>query len=630
MSSDRCVCVAPDRVTAARRLPHDPFRRAAAERAAIRGHAVSDGGRPDPDLRHNECNQSGAWRALHDRRLYCRRDLRRHRVFPARPCRRARRRRAAGGRARIGPVPHPLHARPPRPGAGHIRADPVLQRAGADRLGLDRALYAGPRFSRRPGRDPARQPLSGLSPRDNRGGADGRVAAVSADRPHPARHADPRRRLEPGRARRARGQRHPAVHPRVCPRGGLGSARRGHGRADLHRRIRDGRERADSRLCRDRDRRHRFDPRRFCRRARRRPGRCDRPRLSAPAARCLHEQCRRGECWPGAGLDVDLHPDGGRLVRAAARPVPAARPLMRLTARAVAAAIALLALALVPMIATPLDAPFYTGLFARVMIFAIAAVSLDLILGYAGLVSFGHAAYFGIGAYAVVILSFHGIGNGFVHFTAALIAAAAAALVIGFVSLRTSGVYFIMITLAFGQMAYFLGVSVNRYGGDDGLNISRHSDFAGLIDLGNQTVLYYFVFAFLLAVLLLGSRVVQSRFGVLLQGIKSNEPRMVAIGFPTFRYKLAAFVIAGAVCGLAGALFANLTLFVSPSIMHWTRSGEIMMMVILGGLGTLFGPVFGAAAYLILESVLSRLTEHWQATLGPILILVVLFSKSGD
>jgi branched-chain amino acid transport system permease protein len=302
---------------------------------------------------------------------------------------------------------------------------------------------------------------------------------------------------------------------------------------------------------------------------------------------------------------------------------------MRLTARAVAAAIALLALALVPMIATPLDAPFYTGLFARVMIFAIAAVSLDLILGYAGLVSFGHAAYFGIGAYAVGILSFHGIGNGFAHFAAALLAAAAAALVIGFVSLRTSGVYFIMITLAFGQMVYFLGVSVNRYGGDDGLNISRHSDFAGLIDLGDQTVLYYFVFAFLLAVLLLGSRVVQSRFGVLLQGIKSNEPRMVAIGFPTFRYKLAAFVIAGAVCGLAGALFANLTLFVSPSIMHWTRSGEIMMMVILGGLGTLFGPVFGAAAYLILESVLSRLTEHWQATLGPILILVVLFSKSG-
>jgi len=302
---------------------------------------------------------------------------------------------------------------------------------------------------------------------------------------------------------------------------------------------------------------------------------------------------------------------------------------MRLKRRTVAATLGLAALALVPVISGMADAPFYTGLFARVMIFAIAAVSLDLIIGYAGLVSFGHAAYFGIGAYAVGILSFHGIGNGFVHIAAALLAAGAAALVIGFVSLRTSGVYFIMITLAFGQMVYFLGVSVNRYGGDDGLNISRHSDFAGLIDLGNQTVLYYFVFGFLVAVLLLGSRIVQSRFGVLLQGMRSNERRMLAIGFPTFRYKLAAFVIAGAVCGLAGALFANLTLFVSPSIMHWTRSGEIMMMVILGGIGTLFGPVFGAAAYLILESVLSRLTEHWQAALGPILILVVLFSKSG-
>src|SRR5436190_9706827 len=300
-----------------------------------------------------------------------------------------------------------------------------------------------------------------------------------------------------------------------------------------------------------------------------------------------------------------------------------------MSGRYVAICVALAALALVPAVATVADAPFYTGLFARIMVFAIAAVSLDLILGYGGLVSFGHAAYLGIGAYAVGILSYHGITGGFVHFATAFFAAAIAALVIGFVSLRTSGVYFIMITLAFGQMVYFLGVSVNRYGGDDGLNISRHSDFAGLIDLGNQTVLYYFVFGFLVAVLLLGSRIVQSRFGVLLQGMRSNERRMLAIGFPTFRYKLGAFVIAGAVCGLAGALFANLTLFVSPSIMHWTRSGEIMMMVILGGIGTLFGPVFGAAAYLILENLLSRLTEHWQAALGPILILVVLFSKSG-
>jgi branched-chain amino acid transport system permease protein len=298
-------------------------------------------------------------------------------------------------------------------------------------------------------------------------------------------------------------------------------------------------------------------------------------------------------------------------------------------ARGVVALICLTALALVPVVASVADAPYYVGLFARVMVFAIAAVSLDLILGYGGLVSFGHAAYLGIGAYAVGILSFHGITNGFVHFAAALAAASTAALVIGFVSLRTSGVYFIMITLAFSQMVYFLGVSLNQYGGDDGLTIRHHSDFGGMLDLGNPQILYYFVLAVLVLLLFLGNRVVGSRFGVLLQGTRSNERRMIALGFPTFRYKLTAFVIAGAVCGLAGALFANLTLYVSPSIMHWTRSGEILMMVILGGIGTLIGPVLGAAAYLLLESVLARWSEHWQAILGPLLILVVLFSKSG-
>ncbi len=298
-------------------------------------------------------------------------------------------------------------------------------------------------------------------------------------------------------------------------------------------------------------------------------------------------------------------------------------------ARGIAALVCLTALALVPVIAAAADAPFYVGLFARVMIFAIAALSLDLILGYGGLVSFGHAAYLGIGAYAVAILSFHGVTNGFVHFAAALAAAAVAALVIGIVSLRTSGVYFIMITLAFGQMVYYLGISLNQYGGDDGLSIGRPSDFGGLVDLADPTILYYFVLACLALFLCLGGRAVRSRFGVLLQGVRSNERRMVALGFPVFRYKLAAFVIAGAVCGVAGALFANLTLFVSPGIMHWTRSGEIMMMVILGGIGTLLGPVLGAAVYLLLESVLSRWSEHWQAILGPLLIIVVLFSKSG-
>jgi branched-chain amino acid transport system permease protein len=238
---------------------------------------------------------------------------------------------------------------------------------------------------------------------------------------------------------------------------------------------------------------------------------------------------------------------------------------MRLTATRVVTTSVLAALALVPAVAAAADAPFYVGLFARIMVFAIAALSLDLILGYGGLVSFGHAAYLGIGAYAVGILSFHGIANGFVHFAVALCAAAVAALVIGFVSLRTSGVYFIMIRLAFSQMVYFLGVSLNQYGGDDGLNIRRHSDFGSLFDLDDSTVLYYFVWVLLLLFLALGSRLVCSRFGALLEGTRSNERRMIALGFPTFRYKLTAFVIAGAVCGVAGALFANLTLFVSPS-----------------------------------------------------------------
>ena len=291
--------------------------------------------------------------------------------------------------------------------------------------------------------------------------------------------------------------------------------------------------------------------------------------------------------------------------------------------------VAFAALALVPAVATVAEAPFYIGLFARIMVFAIAALSLGLILGYGGLVSFGHAAFFGIGAYAVGILSYYGVTDGIAHFATAFFAAAIVALFIGFVSLRTSGVYFIMITLAFGQMVYFVGIGLNEYGGDDGLNIARHSNFGAALDFDRPVVFYYFTYALLLLFLLLGSRIVRSRFGMLLQGVKSNERRMIALGFPTFRYKLAAFVMAGAVCGIAGALFANLTLFVSPSIMHWTRSGEIMMMVILGGLGSLVGPVFGAAVYLILESVLSRLTEHWQAVLGPLLILVVLFSKTG-
>ena len=286
-------------------------------------------------------------------------------------------------------------------------------------------------------------------------------------------------------------------------------------------------------------------------------------------------------------------------------------------------------LALVPPIAALTDQPFYLDLFRRMMIFAIAAVSLDLILGYGGMVSFGHAAYLGIGAYAVGILAFHGITNGFVQLGLAVVASALVALVIGAISLRTSGVYFIMITLAFAQMLYYLGISLETYGGDNGMRLASRSRFGGPIDLAQPAIFYYVVLAILVGLLVLGRRLVASRFGMVIRAAKANEPRARAIGFSTVRYKLTAFVIAGGTAGLAGALLANQTEYLTPDFMHWTRSGEIMFMVILGGMGSLFGPVIGAVALLLLEDVLSALTAHWQIILGPILILVVLFAKRG-
>jgi branched-chain amino acid transport system permease protein len=297
--------------------------------------------------------------------------------------------------------------------------------------------------------------------------------------------------------------------------------------------------------------------------------------------------------------------------------------------RAVIVAVGGVLLALVPPIAALTDQPFYLDLFRRMMIFAIAAVSLDLILGYGGMVSFGHAAYLGIGAYAVGIPAYHGITNGFVQLGLAVAASALVALVIGAISLRTSGVYFIMITLAFAQMLYYLGISLETYGGDNGMRLAARSRFGGPIDLAQPATFYYLVLAILVLLLVAGRRLVASRFGMVVRAVKANEPRARAIGFSTARYKLTAFVIAGATAGLAGALLANQTEYLTPDFMHWTRSGEIMFMVILGGMGSLFGPVIGAVALLLLEDVLSAMTAHWQIILGPILTLVVLFAKRG-
>jgi branched-chain amino acid transport system permease protein len=300
-----------------------------------------------------------------------------------------------------------------------------------------------------------------------------------------------------------------------------------------------------------------------------------------------------------------------------------------LTARNMLVAGLLLALALLPLYVAVTGDRFMLTLFTRIVILALAATSLNLLLGYGGMMSFGHAAYLGIGGYAVGILAHDGVTSGFVQWPVVIAVSALFALVVGSMCLRTRGVYFIMLTLAFAQMAYYIVAGLARYGGDDGLTIYKRSQFAGLIDLSNKVQFYYLCLAFLFGGLYFTWHLINSRFGMVIQGSRSNDRRMQAIGFPTYRYRLACFVIAGTMCGLAGALLANHTDFVSPAMMYWTRSGDLMVMVILGGMGSLFGPLFGAIALLVLEEALSQVTEYWQIILGPLLLLVVLFARGG-
>ena len=300
-----------------------------------------------------------------------------------------------------------------------------------------------------------------------------------------------------------------------------------------------------------------------------------------------------------------------------------------LSARTVTVIVLLAALALLPVYVELGGSRFLLTLFTRIIILAMAAVSLNLILGFGGMMSFGHAVYLGIGGYAVGMLAHEGIYSGFVQWPVALAASALFALVIGALSLRTRGVYFIMLTLAFAQMAYYVVAGLARYGGDDGLTIYKRSQFFEPINLSNKFQFYYICLALLYASIYLVWRIVNSRFGMVIQGSRSNDTRMRAIGFPTFRYKLICFVIAGVLCGLAGALLANHTDFVSPAMMYWTRSGDLIIMVVLGGMGSVVGPVFGAVVLLVLEETLSGITEYWQIILGPLLLLVVLFARGG-
>ena len=286
-------------------------------------------------------------------------------------------------------------------------------------------------------------------------------------------------------------------------------------------------------------------------------------------------------------------------------------------------------LALVPLLAR-LGAQSYLLSFAtRALIFAIAALSLDLIVGYGNLVSFGHAAFLGIGSYAVGMLASHGIVDITVQLVAALVAAVVFAGMTSYVSLRTSGVYYIMSTLAFGQMLFFFAVSLSAYGGDDGMTLRSRSRLAGFQPLASDIALYYVALLTLAVCYLLTTAIVASRFGRVLAGIRENPERMRAIGFDPFRYQLIACIIAGAICSLAGVLLANQAEFVSPAYMTWQRSGDLLVIVLLGGIGTLHGAIIGAISFLVLEEVLSGLTEHWKLIFGPILVLVAMFGRGG-
>lgn len=295
---------------------------------------------------------------------------------------------------------------------------------------------------------------------------------------------------------------------------------------------------------------------------------------------------------------------------------------------------------------------YLVSLVAKMLIFAIAAVSLDLILGYGGMVSFGHAAYIGLGAYGVAVFSKYGIDNGYLQLVSSVAGSALIALFVGAISLRTSGVYFIMITLAFTQMLYYLGISLEPFGGDDGMN-TRRSDFGLLgldftlndnvfvcekrvdkdckVDDRDGAAIYYAAYIALVASVWFCRKLVSSRFGMVIRGAMSNPVRMQAIGFPIYRYRLTAFVIAGCICGIAGFLFANHQQFLSPVYMNWLRSGEIMIMVILGGMGTIYGAAIGAIGLLTLEELLEGYIgkDYWQMVLGPLLVLLVLFANRG-
>ena len=292
-------------------------------------------------------------------------------------------------------------------------------------------------------------------------------------------------------------------------------------------------------------------------------------------------------------------------------------------------AVVVLALLALPPAMNAIGAGYYVSTAGKIVVFAIAATSLNLVLGYGGMVSFGHAAFVGLGAYATGVLISEGVLNAGAHLAVTVAVSALAALVIGAISLRTRGVYFIMITLAFGQMLFYLANSIKGYGGDEGLNIRARSQLGFGLDLKDAPTFYYVALAVLGATLYGLHCFVSSKFGRAIVATRDDDVRAEALGFATYRYRLIVFVAAGAIAGIAGALSVNQQGYVSPALLHWTQSGTLMVMVILGGVASLWGGVLGAAVLVLLQETLSSYTTHWEFWTGWVLLAVVLFARHG-
>lgn len=285
-------------------------------------------------------------------------------------------------------------------------------------------------------------------------------------------------------------------------------------------------------------------------------------------------------------------------------------------------------LAVLPTVAVAMDDNFLISFVARVLIYAIAASALNIALGFGGLVSLGHALFIGLGMYSVALPAHFGVSDGFVHLGLTVVSCAVIGALTGFISLRTSGIAFIMITLAFAQMGYFVFVSLKQFGGDDGMALAASSEFFGF-GLSSPTAVYGCALVILALLTLWVSRLRESPFGMTLRAGRQNARRVASIGLALPSYQLTAYVLSAVLCGISGMLLVNLNAYASPSSMSWVISGELIVMVVLGGMGSVFGPVLGAFAFLGVEELLKAFTEHWMAVFGLLILAVAMLGKAG-